>query len=84
MRWRLRWALSVAAATATVLLAATRSIAAHEIPTSVRVVVANPTPGAWTVVIEGFTIHDNERGPRLGRDKFSLRVTADGKPIVNH
>ena len=48
-----------------------------------RVVVANPTPGAWTVVIDGFTIHDNERGPRVGRDKFSLRVTADGKPIVN-
>ena len=47
-----------------------------------RVVVANPTPGAWTVVIDGFTIHDNERGPRVGRDKFSLRVTADGKPIV--
>ena len=38
MRWRLRCALSVAAATATVLLAAPRSIAAHEIPASVRVV----------------------------------------------
>jgi hypothetical protein len=49
-----------------------------------RVVVTNPTPGAWTVVIDGFTIHDNERGPGLGRDKFSLRVTADGKPIVYH
>lgn len=49
-----------------------------------RAVVTNPTPGAWTVVIDGFTIHDNERGPRLGRDQFSLRVTADGRPIVNH
>ena len=49
-----------------------------------RVVVANPTPGEWTVVIDGFTIHDNERGPRAGRDKFSRRVTADGRPIVNH
>jgi len=48
-----------------------------------RVVVADPPAGVWTVVINGFTIHDVSGGARPGRDQFSLRVSADGKPIIS-
>jgi hypothetical protein len=46
-----------------------------------RVVVPNPAAGNWIVLVNGFTIHDTGKGPRTGRDEFSLRVTADGRPI---
>jgi subtilase family protein len=50
-----------------------------------RVVVANPTGGLWTVLVQGFAIHDHDDdndddhhagGP--AQEKFTLRGTADG------
>lgn len=47
-----------------------------------RLVVTNPEAGEWTVVVNGFTIWDTNRGPATGRDEYTLRVTADGRPIA--
>jgi serine protease AprX len=38
------------------------------------VVINNPTPGIWTVFVEGFELP-------AGTDKFDLRVTVDGKVV---
>jgi subtilisin family serine protease len=48
-----------------------------------RVVIANPPAGRWIVVVDGFTVWDTNRGPRSGTDRFVLRVSADGTPIVD-
>jgi len=49
-----------------------------------RAVVPNPAPGRWTVVVDGFTVWDTNRGPRSGSDRFVLRVSADGGPITGN
>jgi hypothetical protein len=46
-----------------------------------RLVVANPQPGDWTVIVNGFTIHSVGGRGHSGRDQFTLRVSADGSPV---
>jgi hypothetical protein len=47
-----------------------------------RVVVNIPLPGVWTVLVSGFAVHDTSKGPHTGEDHFTLRVSADGTPIL--
>ncbi len=49
-----------------------------------RVVIPNPAAGRWTVVVDGFTVWDTNRGPRSGTDRYVLRVSADGTPITGN
>jgi hypothetical protein len=49
-----------------------------------QVTIANPTPGRWTAVVQGFTLHDLRGEPEdednnLRFDAFTLRATANGK-----
>jgi subtilisin family serine protease len=47
-----------------------------------RVQINTPTPGVWTVFVEGFTVHDRKGGhghdDGATSEKYRLRVTADG------
>jgi hypothetical protein len=54
-----------------------------------RVVVTNPVPGRWTIIVSGFAIQpgsakngkQNDSDSTPGWDSFTLRVTADGQPL---
>ena len=51
-----------------------------------RAVVVNPAAGTWTVLVNGFLVHEEGGGPwKMGgkgrKDEFSLRATADGEPL---
>ena len=46
-----------------------------------RVVVANPIPGEWTLLVNGFTVHQTRHHGKEGKDSFTLRASADGKAL---
>jgi hypothetical protein len=46
-----------------------------------RVVVPDPMSGTWTVFVHGFAVQDDGTRRRMARDRFSLRVSADGVPL---
>jgi hypothetical protein len=49
-----------------------------------RVTLANPTPGRWTAIIDGYLVQETLRGPDA--DHWQLWLKADGnriKPVRN-
>ena len=47
-----------------------------------RVVIANPVPGQWTVLVNGFTIQQHGRpSGHDDNDLFTLEITADGRRL---
>jgi len=47
-----------------------------------RAVIANPVPGQWTVLVNGFTIQQHGRpSGRDDNDLFTLEITADGRRL---
>jgi subtilisin family serine protease len=45
-----------------------------------RAVVASPAPGQWTILVNGFLVHDGKSWRRHDRqDDFTVRATADGE-----
>jgi hypothetical protein len=47
-----------------------------------RAVIANPVPGRWTVLVDGFSIQQHGRASgRDDKDLFTLTVTADGRRL---
>ena len=47
-----------------------------------RVVLANPAPGTWTVLVNGFTIWpQGHSGKHPGKDTYTLTATADGSRL---
>ena len=51
-----------------------------------RAVITNPAPGTWTVLVNGFTVHEEgggsrRKGSKGRKDQFTLRATADGEAL---
>jgi hypothetical protein len=45
-----------------------------------RVVISDPMPGTWTILVNGFTIQQGRRG-LVGKDVFTLTATADRRRL---